>query len=219
MKPTLDGHKLIITSPPQGAVKTPITRIFLDRRVGITWPTAHNFGYFCVFGMEDKQTLYGKIKPFVLLAEGTDQRAGGRMPRRAFFGKLLSACHRYHSSWAFADMRREYDIVLWGLSEVVSKRNFELSVYDSSEWGGIEEMRPSVDELGERGLLDIPAKSIISGEMQRVTPDSLKSQQGLPVEKRFPAVYAMSQVVTSWEVYPWKKPTKKDKSKKQEGYR
>lgn len=219
MKPYLDGYKLVIPSAP----KPPHpggTRIFLDRRMGITWPAANTFGYFCIFGLEDKVTVYGKTKPLVLLCEATDQIPGGRMPRRSFFGKLIARARRYHCIQFYADTRKKWDVMLASFSQVVSKRNVECEINDTSEWGGFEGMRSAVDEMGDSGLLDIPVGTIIRNEIRRLTPAEIRRSDGLPLEDRFPGAYAMSQVVTSWELYPWARPDKgSTKHKQAEGYR
>lgn len=220
MKPYLDRDKLVIPTKPKGG-DSGETRIFLDRRIGITWPGSNNFGYYCVFGMEDRFTVqHGMIKPLVLLAEGTDIKTGGRHTRQRFFEKLIAMASRYEARWLFADMRKRNDVVLWSFDRVVNKRRFKLQMTDTSEWDDFENMRPAVDEVGDAGLLDVPRNSIISREKAKLTPSAVKQKEGLTLEERFPAIMAMSRVVTSWEMYPWVKP-KKDKPRApiKEGYR
>ena len=181
--------------------------LFLDRRCGISWPTANRMGYASIWGLEDRRTALGASKPVVLLSEVVDKKSGeGRVSRQIFFERILAACHKYHCEWLFADLGEKWEVIIARFDREVGKLRAKVRLYDCHDWLDVEKVRPVIDELIANRLIEIPRQTILYSEMRTFGPSDIRTQDGLSVEERYPAIMAMGAAVTSFDLYPYHKP-------------
>jgi len=203
-KLTRDGFRLVVEQAGKHFV-------FLDRRCGIIWTGPHNPYYYAIFGLLDEATLGGP-KPLCLLAEAVIQI------QDVFHTNLLATCNKWGCSGLYADTRQ--DSHFNALYDFVRLKNIKgLSLLDSSDFTSFEQSKAPVELRLKYGSLRIPAKTKLDEQMQVFDPTHLKDQVIKP-EERFYAVYALAQVVCSYEFYPWAKPRKAQPgAKATNGYR
>ena len=210
LKPTkpkiyVDGHRLVMSWERKG--RPDLHRIYHDRRCGVVWPGPNNVGYYCVMGLFDEHRVDGRVT-HALLAEGNVKDT------EALFAKIALVCKRLRCEWVLADLSKKYDTIYSAFGRWVRKRGITyVRTYDAADFGGIEEAMPAINDLVggaddplERSALRIPVKSILGRQLDELRPDDLHLIDKTHVEERFYAAHAMSYVVTSWQLYPFRKP-------------
>ena len=228
MEISQNKHEILIKMKPTG-VDDPL--VFVDRRVGIAWPGAHNPAYFCMFGLERLPGAAGE-RPLRLLCEFENTKDGAQGTNARFFQALAFMCRKLHCKWCFCDlqtpavnMERAFDLFVRDRGV----RNIRLE--NSYEYSGIVEAGPRIRELNSKKLLLLKTPLVyFTGQERGVS--LLRRQIGTadPVgvagtvdrvrpEERYHALYALSHVVTSYQQRPWRIPQKLDVPGPTEGYR
>lgn len=196
-----DGYRLVMEWPRPGG-GAPKSRIYLDRRCGLAWPTARGPGYFCVCGLLDEPTPSGP-RPVVLLAE--QQEAD----HQRLFTTMTATMRKLHCGWILADGQKDWDSLRYELHRHVVKKNIRgLKLLEAHDFSGIAEARPVIERLVESKSLRISRATILFKQLAHIGAGDLRERDQVKPEERFFAVHAFSHVVTSWEMYPWKRPTK-----------
>lgn len=188
--------------------------VFLDRRLAFAWPTPFRQGYWCLFGVKEEHTVH-KDFPLILLQEGE------REDREKLYEGIVAGAKKYHAGWMFADLGNEWEAMSAHFSLWLGRMNVNgLQLFDTSEISGIAVARPSIDAMARRKNLRISEKSVLWNQMAEMGPaDMYTSVEGVKPEERFPAVYALSHIVMSYEYYPRKKSDRgREKIRPTEGY-
>nr|BDD45671.1 hypothetical protein 19 [Desulfobacterales bacterium] len=192
-----DRHRLVISTPRKG--QPPHQSIYLERRCGLSWPTAHNPGYFVVVGLLDIATPSGE-KPIEVITEGE------RPTPTHLFERLVVVMREYSVKCLLANMRgheREY----MALGRFMKSRNIKyFSVLDTVEFSGLEESLGTITDMLINRLIRMDPRMKLFRQIDGLRPEDLKSQKAVRPEERLHAYYAFSQVVTSFQVYPYRKP-------------
>lgn len=188
--------------------------VFLDRRLAFSWPTPFRSGYWCIFGMKEEPTVH-KDYPLVLLQEGE------REDREKLYEGIIAGAKKYHAGWMFTDMGDDWEGMSAHFSLWMGRMNVSgLQLIDMSDMSGIAVARPSIDAKARRKLLRIPEKSVLWNQLAEMGPSDVRATiEGVKPEERFPAVYALSHIVMSYEYYPRKKQDRdREKISPTEGY-
>jgi hypothetical protein len=171
-------------------------REYLDRRCGVAWPTIHGVGYACVFG------LYNESKPRrmrLLWEYRNDDRA-------KLIDKTVTNCRKFGVKWAFADLQNEFETNQYAWWNHCKKLKVDdLQIHDTHDIGGVQNARGSIDDMTKRGLLRIPKKSIVFREGMRLSPEMMRSVDHVLPHEQFPAMHALSNIVASYDWYPYRK--------------
>ena len=89
-----DGDRMVIETAPNKRY------VFLDRRIGITWPSQYNPGYYAIYGLLDERET-----PVVMLSERKTDDTIAKM-----VAGLYAAAMAYRCSSIYADMSDEYGL-------------------------------------------------------------------------------------------------------------
>ena len=185
--------------------------VFLSPRMGITWPSPNNPGYFCIVGIESiKDTRYPKV---CLISESEEN------DRERLFNRILGQARNYNVRDLFADNGKSWITIESNFVRLCKDRNIKnLRLTDSNEWSGFENALPIIREKTIRGAIRIPSGTLRT-QLDIMTPESVKAHDRIPAENRFYAVNAFCHVICSYELFPYRR--KKDYSveKQREGYR
>jgi hypothetical protein len=211
--------------------KAPTVEMFLDRRAGMTFPTANNPGYYCVFGL--RQVISHKDKrPMELLAEYETHN------QTALFLSLVKTMRLLQCSVVYADCSKAFESAEMELEQVLTRLNVStIGLYDASEFDGFESQyasfeaaRAPLDAYGRKGLLKIPGAfrewgnpdkgrvpgfSLITRDLQSAGKDTVKAAR--PWES-YPAANAFNHVIMSYVISPYQEPEKDYSTTKNEGY-
>jgi len=191
-----DDGKITWCSRQEG--KPPQLKTYLTTRAGVTWPkpSVDVPGYYCILGIEDRSALSNK-KPLVVLNEGESP------DRDPFFEKLTLNTNRWHCDQVYADLSKKVDNWHGALYQFVRNRNIDgVTLFDSSEFTDFEEGITLIRQKIDDDSLQIP-ESVLRSQLAGVTPESIKN-----LEENFYAVAALIRVLSSFEVYPFRKPKK-----------
>jgi len=184
-----DGDRLIVRTGPAKAY------VFLDRRMGVTWPTPQNEGYYAIYGL-----LKERYRPVVLLSE----RQGFRIVED-MLNKLFPAAIDYGCSGIYAYLDDDFSVVRTKVIQAYRRLPREApAVYDASDFASIERAIPMMEDLNDKEAIVIPENTIIDREYSALRPESIKVQDRIEPWQRYPAAHALAQVVCSWEMYPYK---------------
>lgn len=213
IKHYLDGFRHCIETERPG--HAPGLQVYLDRRCAMTFPTANNPGYFCLFGLKDVVTHRDKL-PLKLLAEAQSP------DQDRLFEKLVMACRKMNCPYVYADCDKDFRSSEVEFGRFLQRKNIRfMSLYDASEfegfnstYAGFEAARAPIDEYGRKGLLDIPRKSILFGQMDSMYSDTFGSNPA----QRFYAVNAFNHLIMSYVLSPWERPGSEYIEDRQEGY-
>ncbi len=205
-----DGHRLVIGVDRPG--KTPLQEIYCDRRIGLSWPSAHNPGYFCVAGLQEDKTPTGERRIEIL-----DESE--RKDLTPLFQRLATVCMTYKAKWVLANMKgheREYE----ALGLFIKKNNVKhISILDTAEFADMEETLPTISDLViARRMVKMSPRLKLFGQLETVQNTELKPIGKVQPEERFHAYYAFSHIVTSYQLYPFRKPRSHEAPKRRSGY-
>jgi len=195
-----DDYRLVMSWPRSNG--PPKLHIYLNRRCGLTWPTANNPGYYCLMGLLDEPTL-SSIRPLRLINEGefTDTAR--------LWDRVTKVCKLMHCEWILADLRDEFYGLQLEFTNYVRRRRVEgLRLRDVSDISTFEMARPLIARRADTDTLAIPKHTILRKQLGMITPDDLRQVDYQQPEERFYAVHALNHVVTSYHMYPWHKPKK-----------
>jgi len=188
--------------------------VFTDRRLAFAWQTPYKDGYWCIFGMKEEPTPY-KTFPLVLLHEGE------REDREKMYEGIIAGAKKYHAEWLLTDMGQDWENMSTHFGVWLNRMNVKgLRLVDMSDLSDIPTARPAIDSMARRKLLRISEGSVLWQQMAQIGPsDMYRSVEGVKAEDRYPAVYALSHIVMSYEYYPKKKRRReKDDLRPTEGY-
>jgi hypothetical protein len=167
-------------------------------RGGISWPVASRPGYFCLFGLKDEPTLTDK-KPLVLLAEGEAQ-----LPTK-FFEKVAVSSRRIYCDRLYADLDDNHKGLKDSFLKFVREGKLEgLRLLDSSEFYDLDHGSLLIKQWNQDDALIIPKKTILRDQLASVPGDVTLSD----FEKDFFAIAALIRVLISFEIYPWRSPSR-----------
>ena len=210
-----DGHRHCVQIERKG--KAPEINVYVDRRCGLTFPTTHNHGYFCLFGLKDMPSMSDRL-PMQLLVEEYSESAD------KLFLKLVAAMRKYNCSHVYADCSKEFQSSEVQLAKFLQRRNVRfMELFDASDfegfdstYAGFEAARAPVDEYGRRGKLLIPpsGQSRLGTELNSYMEEHLS---GHP-ERQFPAINAFNHVVLSYVLSPYERPGAESQPDIGEGY-
>jgi hypothetical protein len=205
--------------------------LYVDRRAGMTFPTANNPGYYCVFGL--KKTISHKDKrPLELLAEAEIK------DQTKLFLSLVKTMRLLHCSAVYADCSKAFESAELELEHILARLNVDtISLFDASEFDGFdssyanfEAARAPIDDTGRKSLLIIPGAykefhapdkgrtpgmSMITRDLQAAATDTVKSAR--PWES-FPAANAFNHVIMSYVISPYQEPAKDHLIKEDAGF-
>jgi len=224
-----DRHILCRSRERKG--KAPKLDMFNDRRAGMTFPSANNPGYYCVFGQEKTVTVRDKL-PLELLAEGSSDKA-----RDLFLG-LIKNMRLLGCTVVYADCSRGMEGAELEFERTIRALNVQdISMWDASEFEGFDSSYSNFDaargpamEYGAKGLLKIagayrywgkpdkgrwPKDSILKRDLAKVGAET--ARQTRPWEE-FPAANAFNHVILSYVISPYVKPEKEHQMTGTEGY-
>ena len=163
-------------------------------RAGVAWPGTDSPGYYCIFGLMDERTIFGK-KPLVLLDEDEQSTLD------KFFERLVIRTKKYLCEMAFADLENNPGFE-GSLRRFVDERKMEAILpRDSSEFENVNYGTVLINQKLKDGELVILKNSILARQAGSMTPDDIKDRP----EERFYAVMAMLRVLGSFEYYPWRR--------------
>ena len=208
-----DGHRHCVSISREGHPQE--LSVYNDRRCAVTFPTSHNTGYYCLFGLKDVITHRDKL-PLQLLseAESTDQNK--------IYDKLTVAMRKYHCTHVYADCSKDFQSSEVEFGRFLEKRGIKwLSMYDASEfegfnttYAGFEAARAPIDEQGRLGLLEIPERSILRRQLKDYSMEDTKQDPA----RRFYALNAFNHIIMSYVLSPWVSPGKSHAMDRNEGY-
>lgn len=209
----LDGHRHCVSTTHEG--KAPTLNIYNDRRCAMTFPTANNPGYFCLFGLKDVVTHRDKF-PLQLLAEFSS------MDQDRLFNSIVNATRKYNCATVYADCDKDFQSNEVEFGRFLKRKNIRfLGLYDASEfegfnqtYAGFEAARAPLDEYGRKGLLEIPERSILR---QQLASFDLEDMTQYP-ERRFYAINAFNHIIMSYVLSPWITPGHSYEDNRPEGY-
>lgn len=185
-----DGDRMVIETAPNKRY------VFLDRRIGITWPSQYSPGYYAIYGLLDERET-----PVVMLSERKTDDTIAKM-----VAGLYAAAMAYRCSLIYADMSDEYGLPYKEVALYSRKlRHDAPRIIDSSDWGSIARGIPIMEQLNNREALVIPAGTVIISEYESLRPDAVLVNDRVQPHQRFPAVNALAQCVCGWEIFPYRK--------------
>lgn len=205
---TKDGYRLLVqVHNEKGKLLT--ERLYLDRRVGVTWPSLHTPGYFCIMGLYDEP----EPRRLRLLRE---YETGDRTE---LVRKLAVASQQLGAHWLLADLGPDYAPYERAFLNHCRARNIRgLQLIDVADISGFIRARPTIDDLSKRRLIRMPRSSILYGQGLTMSPDNISTQDGIRPEQLWYAVNALGHVVCSYDHWPWRNP-KKEKARANPGSR
>ena len=213
-----EKHKILIKLQPTGNAD-PL--IYVDRRVGITWPGAHNPAYFCMLGLEERKTMTGD-RHYRLLCEFENVDKGGQSGTNArFFAAVSYMCNKLHCEACYCDLQTGDVNMEAAFDQYAAARGIDGIILENSyNYSGIVEAGPRIRELNAKRLLHIKSPLIyLKGQERGISV--LRRQIGTadPVgvagtvdrvrpEERYHALYALSHIITSYQQFPYRTPDK-----------
>ena len=210
-----DGHRHCVEIERPG--EAPELHVYVDRRAGLTFPTMHNPGYYCVFGVKDMPSMTDRL-PMQLLAEDQTESMD------TLFKGLSAKMKTYNCAHVYADCSSEFQSAEIQLSRFLEKRNIRwLEMHDASEfdgfdatYAGFEAARAPIDELGRKGKLMIPksGQSHLGTELANFMEENAKDK---PYQK-YPALNAFNHVIMSYVISPYERPADEALPDIEEGY-
>ena len=201
-----DGHRLVMSWARKG--RPDFQRIFKDRRMGVSWPGPNNPGYFCLMALQEHPRREdGRVAHRLLNErETTDVEE--------LFKAITIVCKRMKCAWVLADVSKKHDTIYAQFARWLRERSVDyFRLHDASDYGGIEEALSAMNDLiggpddpEERNALYVPTTTILGRQLSDINPEDLHLIDKTKVEERFYAAHAMSYVITSWQLYPFRKP-------------
>lgn len=231
MKYYTDDFRLCREVPRKG--KSPQVHIFLERRAAMTFPTVHNPGYYCVFGLKEIITHRDK-RPLEMLAEGKSN------DQTKLFQGLITAMRTLHCTHVYADCSKEFqsgEIEFDHYCARVAAKGVEL--YDASEFEGFDNIYATfnaanapLDEMGRKGLIRVPGMFKKWGDQKtgRFEGDSILAEEFRVLSKvletnkeskpwfDYPAINAFNHIIMSYVISPYQRPEKQTTTRRSEGY-
>lgn len=231
MKPTYYKDRHILCRKVERKGKAPIIDMFNDRRAAMTFPTANNDGYYCIFGLKKVVTHRDKL-PLEMIAEGRFES------QRELFNSLIKNMVLLGCEFVYADCSKAYESAEIEFEKALQRLNCKtVGMYDASEFEGFETsyanfdaVHAPLDEYGRKGLLKIPGAFKVWGkpekgrwagtceltrDLQSVGKEDVRSSK--PWED-YPAANAFNHLIMSYVISPWSKPVKSGGWEGLEGY-
>lgn len=204
-----DEHRLVISHPQPG--KADHQDIYCDRRIGLSWPSANSPGYYCVVGLhEDKETDGNRIVRVLM--------EGERKQLPQLFDRISAMALLYHANWILAHVPGNDNDYL-DLGQYRKKRGVkDWTLIDTSEFSGLEEGRARIAALIDKRQLKMPLTMKLQGEISRMRPHDLLPRDKVKPEERMFRTYALCHVITSYQMYPFRKPIKAKTEIRRSGY-
>ena len=214
-----DGH--ILCRKVARAGKAPVIDMYNDRRAGVTFPSANNQGYFCIFGLKSVVTHKDRL-PLELLAEGKFDE------QKKLFMTLIKNMQLMSCNAVYGDCSKANESSEMEFGRVVKRLNaVDVSLFDASDFDGFDgsyanfdAARAPLDEYGRQGMIIVPGAFKVWGEPDkgRWPGDSLLKQdlakagtdtvRSVKPWETYPAANAFNHVVMSYVISPWQKPGK-----------
>lgn len=192
-----DRDKVIFHYPQQEGKPLRIDE-YWSVRGGISWLAASTPGYFCLFGLKDEPTLTDK-KPLVLLAEGEAQ-----LPTK-FFERVAVSSRRLYCDRLYADLDDNHKGLEDSFRRFIRDENLKgILLRDSSSFFDIDHGSLLIKQWQKDGALIVPKKTILRDQLATVPGDVSSSD----FENKYFAITALIRVLISFEIYPWRKPSK-----------
>ncbi len=173
--------------------------VYLDRRAGLSWPSAHHPGYFAIYGQMDNYDPVSQKFPLVLLLEQSVPDT------KKFFHDFLINANRYGVTRAYLNMSDKNQLNSMALSRFI-RENPEIDCrypfIDASSFADFEKAYPITEELLRTRTLAIGNQSLVRQELVPFQKDDFRRKDNLsPVDTR-PAMEALSYVAAGFEFYP-----------------
>ena len=212
-----DEYRLCRQTDVPGAA--PVIDIYNDRRAGMTFPTANNPGYYCIFGLKNVVTHRAK-RPLELLAEREDT------DQRKLFTALCKDMRLLKCERVYADCSKSFESSEMDFEATAQRLGVDtIGLYDASDFDGFdssyanfEAAKAPLDDYGHQGILIIPGTYKVMGQPYKgrwpgdclITRDfkaagksDIKSSG--PWEQ-YPAATAFNHIIMSYVISPWSKP-------------
>jgi len=198
-----DGSRIIVESKER--------QVYLDRRLAFMWPCGDHPGYFVMIGRLEEKGIDAEL-PYVVLDEGE------RPDKDNLYQAVIACMRRWHARWMFAEVRGGWKLLNINFAAWLKKMNARgVRLIDTSEFSGIRQTMPII-----RGLLNHGSIVMVDGPLKRqisaITSADLRTSEGETVEERFPALAAFGDIISSYELYPYKKKKRKIHTARAEGY-
>ena len=200
-----DNGKVVIDKPRKG--KSHLIKVYLDMRMGMTWPTATNPGYACIVGVLDEpHPVYG-IKPLELLGEVEEKDT------KRYFETVAASAKHFCCDKLLADTSDEHVNMVISFTRFVRKnRTPNIRLINAKDFTGFEAARSIIERYNNKkhnAFYIRPHRNpIIAKDLKTFDARDLK---GKPEEKYY-ALHALNHVLTSYNLYPWRKPVRDQKS-------
>lgn len=198
-----DGSRIIVMSKER--------QVYLDRRLAFMWPSGDHGGYFLMIGRLEETGITGEL-PYVVLDEGE------RPDKDNLYQAVIAAMRRWHAKWMFAEVSGGWKLLNINFSAWLKQMNAKgVRLIDTTEYSGIRETLPLIRSLLNKGAI-IMADGPLKRQVSAITTSDLRTADGETVEQRFPAVTAFGHIISSYELYPYRKKKQKNHTATTEGY-
>ena len=204
-RPTVekDGDRIVVCSKDR--------QVYLDRRLAFTWPTGAHAGYFIMIGRLEEGNISGDL-PYVVLDEGD------RPDKEQLYQAVIACMRRWHCKWMFAGVRGGWKLLNINFAVWLKTMNAKgIRMIDTAEFPGIRNTLPLIRSLLNKGVI-VVSDGPLKRQLSAITAQDLRTTDGEPVEDRFPAVTAFGNIVSSYELFPFRKRKRKDRPDVSEGY-
>ncbi len=196
---TKDRHRLLIqVKTPKGKLIS--ERLYCDRRVGITWPSMHNPGYFGIIGLYDEPAP--RRMRLLFEFESPD--------RSVLIRKLTAMSQHLGANWILADLSDEFlpfERSFWNYCRAKNVRGLDL--IDVADISGFKRARATIDDLTRQRRIRMSKQSIMYGQGLVMSQDNVGPVAGARPEQIWYAVGALGHIVCSYDHWPWTSPKKK----------
>jgi len=171
---------------------------YVDRRIGVSWPTPNSGGYVVAFGLSDKTTPLGGGREIVQLGEAEAETL------TEIYQRIAELAAKWRCASGFAKLSRGFEFHAQGLRRMLHRFGAAIHLFDATRFADFAASVPIIRDLSNRGLLRVKKGGLLWRDMAAFAPSELLSSDRIPPEEAHPAHAAMNHAVLSWTVYPYR---------------